>query len=95
MPKKYDFRNTKLSKFLDALASDAPTPGGGAGAALSGATGAALGEMTARINAKRAKKKTKTLRRPWPSPKSFRRSAPFLSTSWAATQKRSRGSRYR
>jgi formiminotetrahydrofolate cyclodeaminase len=35
--------------FLDALASDAPTPGGGAVAALSGATGAALISMVCNL----------------------------------------------
>ena len=36
-----------IETFLDALASDDPTPGGGAGAALALAMGAALVEMTA------------------------------------------------
>ena len=38
-----------ISAYLDALASDAATPGGGSAAALVGATGAALVAMVARI----------------------------------------------
>jgi formiminotetrahydrofolate cyclodeaminase len=38
-----------LSEFLDALGSSAPTPGGGAGAAVALAMGAALVAMTARL----------------------------------------------
>ena len=37
--------------FLEALASDAPTPGGGAAGAMSGATGAALISMVGRLTA--------------------------------------------
>jgi formiminotetrahydrofolate cyclodeaminase len=39
-----------VSKFLDALASASPTPGGGSAAALSGAAAAALVSMVARIS---------------------------------------------
>ncbi len=38
-----------VADFLDALASDAPTPGGGAAAALAGALAAACGEMVGRF----------------------------------------------
>lgn len=38
-----------IRQFLDALASDAPTPGGGGAAALCGALGAALVAMTANL----------------------------------------------
>jgi formiminotetrahydrofolate cyclodeaminase len=38
-----------VGAFLDALASDSPTPGGGSVAALSGAAGAALVSMVARL----------------------------------------------
>lgn len=38
-----------LQSFLDALASNAPTPGGGAAAALMGATGAALVSMVCNL----------------------------------------------
>ncbi|HEU5441184.1 MAG TPA: cyclodeaminase/cyclohydrolase family protein [Ktedonobacterales bacterium] len=41
--------------FLDALASDAPAPGGGAAAALAGALAAACAEMVARFTAGRPK----------------------------------------
>lgn len=39
-----------LEEWLDTLASDAPTPGGGAAAAIAAATGAALIAMTARLS---------------------------------------------
>jgi methenyltetrahydrofolate cyclohydrolase len=45
-----------LERFLVELGSQKGAPGGGAGAALTGATGAALVEMTARLNDKRLKK---------------------------------------
>lgn len=38
-----------IDGFLDVLASDSPTPGGGAVAAIAGATGAALIEMVGRL----------------------------------------------
>ncbi len=38
-----------VARFLDDLASNAPTPGGGAAAAVLGATGCALGEMVANL----------------------------------------------
>ena len=40
---------TSVEVFLDALASDAPTPGGGAVAALAGASGAALSSMVCNL----------------------------------------------
>jgi methenyltetrahydrofolate cyclohydrolase len=40
-----------IDGFLEVLASDAPTPGGGAVAAIAGATGAALIEMVGRLTA--------------------------------------------
>ena len=43
------FAQASLQQFLDALASDTPTPGGGTGAAVSGALGAALVAMLARL----------------------------------------------
>ena len=38
-----------IGKFLDDLASEAPTPGGGGAAALSGALGAALVSMVCNL----------------------------------------------
>ncbi|PIQ81755.1 MAG: hypothetical protein COV76_07620 [Candidatus Omnitrophica bacterium CG11_big_fil_rev_8_21_14_0_20_64_10] len=46
----------RIDRFLKALASKQPVPGGGAAAALAGAMGAALGEMTARVLLNRKKK---------------------------------------
>jgi glutamate formiminotransferase/formiminotetrahydrofolate cyclodeaminase len=43
-----------LREFADALASDAPVPGGGSAAAYAGALGAALAAMVARIATKKA-----------------------------------------
>lgn len=43
------FQELPLATFTDALASDAPTPGGGSASALSGALAAALVAMVARI----------------------------------------------
>jgi formiminotetrahydrofolate cyclodeaminase len=42
-------KNEQIGSFLDALASDAPTPGGGGAAALSGAMGAALVSMVCNL----------------------------------------------
>jgi methenyltetrahydrofolate cyclohydrolase len=42
-------RDTSVGAFLDALASGAPTPGGGGAAALSGAMGAALVSMVCNL----------------------------------------------
>ena len=50
-----DFSKLKLSEFLDQLASDAPTPGGGTAAAVSGAMGASLAAMVAALTLTRDK----------------------------------------
>ena len=50
-----DFSTLSLARFLDVLASDAPTPGGGTAAAVGGAMGAALAEMVAAITLSRPK----------------------------------------
>ncbi len=42
----------RLERFLDRLASATPTPGGGAAAALTGATGAAIVAMVCRVTAR-------------------------------------------
>jgi formiminotetrahydrofolate cyclodeaminase len=42
-------KNEQIGTFLDALASDAPTPGGGGAAALAGAKGAALVSMVCNL----------------------------------------------
>jgi formiminotetrahydrofolate cyclodeaminase len=42
-------KNETIGKFLDELASEAPTPGGGGAAALSGAMGAALVSMVCNL----------------------------------------------
>lgn len=47
--------DTTLSAFLESLGSSAPTPGGGAASALSGALAAALAEMVAQLTAGRPK----------------------------------------
>jgi glutamate formiminotransferase/formiminotetrahydrofolate cyclodeaminase len=44
-----EFGDQRIDAFLDVLASDAPTPGGGAVAGMAGATGAALIEMVANL----------------------------------------------
>ena len=44
-----------LEQFLDALASDAPTPGGGTAAAVGGAMGAALAQMVAALTLSKEK----------------------------------------
>lgn len=48
------FAGERIDAFLEALASDAPTPGGGAVAGLAGAMGAALIEMVANLTLGRA-----------------------------------------
>jgi formiminotetrahydrofolate cyclodeaminase len=50
-----DIRPTSIGDFLDQLASGNATPGGGAGAALSGAMGAALLSMVANLTTGRKK----------------------------------------
>lgn len=50
-----EFGKLSLEKFLDALASDAPTPGGGTAAAAAGAMGAALAEMVAALTLSKEK----------------------------------------
>lgn len=57
-----DFRNAPVKRFLEDLASDSPFPGGGAAAALTASAGAALVEMTARLNDVRARKASPTLK---------------------------------
>jgi glutamate formiminotransferase/formiminotetrahydrofolate cyclodeaminase len=49
------FQNDTIKQFLDALASDAPAPGGGSVAALSGALGAALVTMVSNLTIGREK----------------------------------------
>lgn len=50
-----DFSSEALSDFLDRLASDAPTPGGGTAAAVAAGMGAALAEMVAALTLSREK----------------------------------------
>ena len=50
-----NFEQLSLSQFLDALASDAPTPGGGTAAAISGAMGASLAQMVAALTLSKEK----------------------------------------
>lgn len=50
-----DFSKLSLEQFLAALASDAPTPGGGTAAAVAGAMGAALAEMVAQLTLSKEK----------------------------------------
>lgn len=50
-----DFAALSLKDFLDRLASDAPTPGGGTAAAVSGAMGAGLVEMVAALTLSKEK----------------------------------------
>ena len=42
-------KNSSIATFLDELASERPTPGGGGAAAVSGAIGAALVSMVANL----------------------------------------------
>lgn len=49
------FEQLSLSQFLDALASDAPTPGGGTAAAIAGAMGASLAQMVAALTLSKEK----------------------------------------
>ena len=51
-----DYVPLPVKTFLDNLAADSPTPGGGSTAALVGAVGASLGHMVAGFALKRAKK---------------------------------------
>jgi formiminotetrahydrofolate cyclodeaminase len=50
-----DFSKETLAEFIDHLASDAPTPGGGTAAALAGSMGAALAAMVAALTLTREK----------------------------------------
>lgn len=50
-----DFAKLSLAQFLDALASNAPTPGGGTAAAVAGAMGSALAEMVAALTLSKEK----------------------------------------
>lgn len=50
-----DYRTTSFEDLAAALASDAPTPGGGTAAALAGAMGAALAEMVAALTLSKEK----------------------------------------
>ena len=50
-----DIHSTTISGYLDALGSNAPAPGGGSSAALSGAMGAALVSMVANLTTGREK----------------------------------------
>jgi glutamate formiminotransferase/formiminotetrahydrofolate cyclodeaminase len=50
-----DFSKQTVEQFLAALASDAPTPGGGTAAAVAGAMGASLAEMVAGLTLSKEK----------------------------------------
>lgn len=50
-----DFSKQLVSEFLDQLASDSPTPGGGTASAITGATGASLAAMVAALTLTREK----------------------------------------
>jgi glutamate formiminotransferase/formiminotetrahydrofolate cyclodeaminase len=50
-----DFGKLSLEQFLDALASNTPTPGGGTAAAVGGAMGASLAEMVAALTLSKEK----------------------------------------
>ncbi len=54
---RYDFSNQTIREFLNELGSLAPSPGGGAAAALTGAIAISLVEMVTRINDARDMKK--------------------------------------
>lgn len=51
----HDFRSPSIHEFLETLGSDSPTPGGGTGAAVTGALGAALVRMLANLTTGRKK----------------------------------------
>lgn len=51
----HDFRSPSVESFLDRLGSDAPTPGGGTAAAVTGAMGASLVGMLANLTLGRKK----------------------------------------
>jgi len=50
-----DFGKQLVSEFLDQIASDSPTPGGGTASAVAGATGASLAAMVAALTLTREK----------------------------------------
>jgi glutamate formiminotransferase/formiminotetrahydrofolate cyclodeaminase len=50
-----DFAKLSLEQFLDALASNTPTPGGGTAAAVAGAMGSSLAEMVAALTLSKEK----------------------------------------
>ncbi|MDQ6892703.1 MAG: cyclodeaminase/cyclohydrolase family protein [Acidobacteriota bacterium] len=50
-----DFSKETLAEFIDQLASDAPTPGGGTAAAIAGSMGSALAAMVAALTLTREK----------------------------------------
>jgi len=50
-----DFAGLSLERFLDELASQSPTPGGGTAAAVAGALGAGLAEMVAALTLSKEK----------------------------------------
>ena len=58
MAGRYEFVKQPIEKYLGSLGSSDVSPGGGSAAALCGAMGAALVEMTSRINARREFKKS-------------------------------------
>jgi len=50
-----DFSSLPLDRFLEALASESPTPGGGTAAAVAGAMGASLAEMVSGLTLSKEK----------------------------------------